>query len=73
MARPPMKSADEKLRIVLAVLKGELSASDAARREWSGGRSDYGARVRMSNVASTCWPSAAAREPVKVPLPVLCS
>jgi len=27
-----MKSADEKLRIVLAVLKGELSAADAARR-----------------------------------------
>lgn len=32
MARPPIKSADEKLRIVVAVLKGELGASEAARR-----------------------------------------
>ena len=32
MARPSLKSADEKLRILLAVLKGELTASKAARR-----------------------------------------
>jgi transposase len=32
MARPSTKTPDEKLRIVLAVLKGELSAAEAGRR-----------------------------------------
>jgi transposase len=32
MARPSNKSPDEKMRVVLSVLRGELSAGDAARR-----------------------------------------
>lgn len=32
MARASKKSSDEKLRVVLSVLHGELTASDAARR-----------------------------------------
>jgi transposase len=33
MARPPQKSAEDKTRIVLAVLRGELTIAEAARRE----------------------------------------
>ena len=33
MARPPIKPVDDKLRIVLAVLRGEVSIKEAARRE----------------------------------------
>ena len=33
MSRPPVKPAEEKLRIVLAVLRGEVSIKEAARRE----------------------------------------
>ncbi|MGH2689401.1 MAG: transposase [Actinomycetota bacterium] len=33
MARPPQKSVEEKTRIVLAVLKGEITIAEAARRE----------------------------------------
>jgi transposase len=33
MARPPIKPVDDKLRIVLAVLGGEVSIKEAARRE----------------------------------------
>jgi transposase len=33
MARPPIKPVDDKLRIVLAVLRGEISMKEAARRE----------------------------------------
>lgn len=33
MARPPSRSAEDKIRIVLAVLRGELSVAEAARRE----------------------------------------
>jgi transposase len=32
MARPPVHSVETKLRIVLSVLRGELSAAEAARR-----------------------------------------
>jgi transposase len=32
MARPSTKTPEEKLRVVLAVLRGELSAADAGRR-----------------------------------------
>ena len=32
MARPSKKSADQKLQIVLAVLRGEATAAEAARR-----------------------------------------
>jgi len=33
MARPPIKPVGDKLRIVLAVLRGEVSVKEAARRE----------------------------------------
>jgi transposase len=33
MARPPIKPVDDKLRIVLAVLRGEVSIKEVARRE----------------------------------------
>lgn len=33
MARPPSRSAEDKVRIVLAVLRGELTIAEAARRE----------------------------------------
>jgi transposase-like protein len=33
MARPPIKPVDDKLRIVLAVLPGEVSIKQVARRE----------------------------------------
>jgi len=33
MGRPPVWSAEEKLRIVMAVLRGEVSMAEAARRE----------------------------------------
>jgi transposase len=33
MSRPPVKSPDEKLRIALTVVRGEVSISEAARRE----------------------------------------
>lgn len=32
LAKPSKKSADEKMRVVLSVLRGEQSATDAARR-----------------------------------------
>ena len=32
MARPPVYSIDEKFRLVLAVLSGELSIAEAARK-----------------------------------------
>lgn len=33
MGRPPVKSAEDKTRIVLAVLRGEVSNASTARRE----------------------------------------
>jgi hypothetical protein len=33
MARPPQKSKEDKVRIVLAVLRGEVTIAQAARRE----------------------------------------
>ena len=33
MARPPSRSAEDKVRIVLAVLRGEVMIAEAARRE----------------------------------------
>lgn len=33
MGRPPVKSVEDKTRIVLAVLRGEVSIASAARRE----------------------------------------
>ncbi len=33
MGRPPVWSAEDKLRIVMAVLRGEVSMAEAARRE----------------------------------------
>ena len=33
MARPPQKSKQDKVRIVLAVLRGEVTIAEAARRE----------------------------------------
>jgi transposase len=33
MSRPPVKPVEEKLRIVLAVLRGEVSIKEAGRRE----------------------------------------
>lgn len=33
MSRPPVKPVEEKLRIVLAVLRGEVSIKEVARRE----------------------------------------
>lgn len=33
MARPPSRSAEDKVRLVLAVLRGELTMAEAARRE----------------------------------------
>ena len=33
MSRPPIKPVEDKLRIVLAVLRGEVSMKEAARRE----------------------------------------
>src|SRR4029450_11340691 len=33
MARPPIKPVEDKLRIVLAVLRGEVSIKEVARRE----------------------------------------
>jgi transposase len=33
MGRPPQKSVEDKTRIVLAVLKGEITIAEAARRE----------------------------------------
>jgi transposase len=33
LSRPPIKPVEDKLRIVLAVLRGEVSMKEAARRE----------------------------------------
>src|SRR3954452_19849232 len=33
MARPPSRAAEDKVRIVLAVLRGEVTIAEAARRE----------------------------------------
>ncbi|MBA3309118.1 MAG: transposase [Nocardioidaceae bacterium] len=33
MARPPTRAAEDKVRIVLAVLRGEMTIAEAARRE----------------------------------------
>ena len=33
MARPPIKTVEEKTRIVMAVLRGEIAIAEAARRE----------------------------------------
>ena len=33
MARPPSRSAEDKVRIVLAVLRGEVTIAEVARRE----------------------------------------
>lgn len=33
MARPPTKSVEDKTRIVMAVLRGEITIAEAARRE----------------------------------------
>lgn len=33
MSKPPLKSVEEKTRIVLAVLRGEVTVAEAARRE----------------------------------------
>ena len=33
MARPPSRAAEDKVRLVLAVLRGELTIAEAARRE----------------------------------------
>lgn len=33
MARPPSRSAEDKVRVVLAVLRGEVTIAEAARRE----------------------------------------
>jgi transposase len=33
MSKPPLKSVEEKTRIVLAVLRGEVTVAAAARRE----------------------------------------
>ncbi len=33
MSRPPSRSAEDKVRIVLAVLRGEITLAEAARRE----------------------------------------
>ena len=33
MSRPPSRSAEDKVRIVLAVLRGEITLEEAARRE----------------------------------------
>ena len=33
MSKPPLKSVEEKTRIVLAVLRGEVTIAEAARRE----------------------------------------
>jgi len=33
MARPPSRAAEDKVRIVLAVLRGEITVAQAARRE----------------------------------------
>ena len=37
MGNPPSKSAEDKVRIVLAVLRGEISIAAAARRECTSG------------------------------------
>ena len=39
MGNPPSKSAEDKVRIVLAVLRGEISIAAAARREGTSGES----------------------------------
>ncbi len=33
MSKPPLKSVEEKTRVVLAVLRGEVTIAEAARRE----------------------------------------
>jgi transposase len=43
MSRPPVKPVEEKLRIVLAVLRGEVSIKEAGRRE------------RVSETAIAAW------------------
>ncbi|MDE0497525.1 MAG: hypothetical protein OXH86_09245 [Acidimicrobiaceae bacterium] len=43
MGRPPVKSVEDKTRIVLAVLRGEVSIVSAARREGVGGVGQDGA------------------------------
>jgi hypothetical protein len=50
MARPPIKPVDEKLRIVLAVLRGEVSVKEAARRE----RVSHERRQRSAHGAGRC-------------------
>ena len=37
MGNPPSQSAEDKVRIVLAVLRGEISIAAAARREGTSG------------------------------------
>ena len=37
MGQPPLKSVEDKVRVVLAVLRGEISIAAAARREGTSG------------------------------------
>jgi hypothetical protein len=54
LSRPPVKPVDDRVRIVLAVLHGEVSIKEAARREQvSGPRSPPG--------ATSSWTAAAPR------------
>ena len=51
MGRPPVKSVEDKTRIVLAVLRGEVSIASAARREGVSATSIAGVRAQAMDPA----------------------
>jgi len=66
MSRPPVKPVEEKLRIVLAVLRGEVSIKEAARRERV-------SETRSLPGAVSSWTAAALHSvaaPAMAPAPV---
>jgi transposase-like protein len=64
MARPPIKPVEDKLRIVLAVLRGEVSIKEAARRERASETSIAAWRDQFLDGGRARWPPAPATVPV---------
>ena len=66
MPRPPVVPAEEKTRIVLSILAGEVTVAEAARRSKVSEQSVGTGSGRSARPVERAWPRAApARRPVK--------
>lgn len=74
MSRPPVWPPDQKLRIVLAVVRGEVSVSEAARREGVSETSIAKWRDRFLEAGRAGLVAGAkvARDPVRAQLEAEC-